>query len=342
MCEENQARATEKAFEVIMDNSLYMNTMMINQLEIMSAHSGLTGNFREKMWQAFFRSIIPQKYSLAQGVIIIDSYGNQSKEVDIAVFDEQYTPYVFQYDMIKFIPIEAVSLVISCKSKSLDAKDLTDWSDSIDKLCTSQAGITRTISGLSIGYTNSAQTGTRPIKILAATKEYVKDDPDTITKLKDYYDFIIIEKIREKGSYKTFELTVSDGERTLGDWYRKLNHHVPKPEAADQDQDTTAEQPAATNELDIRVLEDLWNQAKDTVSKEDLLEIVEGPTNKSYIQLSIMNSLKELEIPGNPLLTLNLQLNQLLMLINNPMLFPHYAYAKRFNKILEGGSDGNG
>lgn len=33
-----------------------------------------------------------------------------------------------------------------------------------------------------------------------------------------------------------------------------------------------------------------------------------------------------------PLLTLNLQLNQLLMLINNPMLFPHKSYADMFNE----------
>ena len=31
------------------------------------------------------------------------------------------------------------------------------------------------------------------------------------------------------------------------------------------------------------------------------------------------------------LLTFNFQLNQLLMLINNPILFPHRAYVKMFN-----------
>ena len=36
------------------------------------------------------------------------------------------------------------------------------------------------------------------------------------------------------------------------------------------------------------------------------------------------------------LLTLNLQLNQLLMLINNPMLFPHIAYAEMFNALGKG------
>lgn len=37
------------------------------------------------------------------------------------------------------------------------------------------------------------------------------------------------------------------------------------------------------------------------------------------------------------LLTLNLQLNQLLMLINNPLPFPHKAYAKMFNEYGTGG-----
>ena len=35
------------------------------------------------------------------------------------------------------------------------------------------------------------------------------------------------------------------------------------------------------------------------------------------------------------LLTFNLQLNQILMMINNPILFPHIAYAKMFNKFNE-------
>ncbi|MEH7643312.1 hypothetical protein V7198_16650, partial [Bacillus pumilus] len=46
------------------------------------------------------------------------------------------------------------------------------------------------------------------------------------------------------------------------------------------------------------------------------------------------NKLSDLRIDGYDLLTLNFQLNQLLMLINNPMFFPHYAYAKLFQKQI--------
>ena len=38
----------QNAMMRIMENYLYMNTMMINQMELMSVHSGLTGDFREK------------------------------------------------------------------------------------------------------------------------------------------------------------------------------------------------------------------------------------------------------------------------------------------------------
>lgn len=42
------------------------------------------------------------------------------------------------------------------------------------------------------------------------------------------------------------------------------------------------------------------------------------------------------------LLTFNFQLNQLLMLINNPMLFPHAAYAEMFDKNGNGKERDNG
>lgn len=37
----------------------------------------------------------------------------------------------------------------------------------------------------------------------------------------------------------------------------------------------------------------------------------------------------------NVIFSLIFQLNQLLMVINNPMLFPHRAYAKKFSEILK-------
>lgn len=115
-----QIESSNDVYERIKKNYQLLNQMMSEEIDIASEHGVLSGSFREGMWMKFFRSIIPKKYSLAQGVMIIDSNNGISKEIDIVVYDEAYTPYVFQYNTIKYIPIEAVAVVIECKSDSWD------------------------------------------------------------------------------------------------------------------------------------------------------------------------------------------------------------------------------
>ncbi|WP_315815075.1 hypothetical protein [Paraflavitalea speifideaquila] len=52
--------------------------------------------------------------------------------------------------------------------------------------------------------------------------------------------------------------------------------------------------------------------------------------NKEISELTLRNY----TVTGNTILSLKFQLNQLLMLINNPMLFPHQAYVNMFNKNM--------
>ncbi len=47
-----------------------------------------------KFGSRFFLRIIPKKFNTTRFVFIIDSKENISKEVDIAIYDEQYTPYI--------------------------------------------------------------------------------------------------------------------------------------------------------------------------------------------------------------------------------------------------------
>lgn len=294
--------------EIIKKNYEKMNQMMVEEMMIASKHNGLTGNYREEMWMKFFRSIIPQKFSMAQGVILIDSEGNASNEVDIAVFDEQYTPYVFQYNTLKFIPIEAVAVVIECKSTSLNENKLRDWSEKIDDLLKpSPTGIARMATGYSIGLTNSILKRTRPIKILATIKQYTKDacsnNHEVIEKIEDYFDFIIYEE--KKFDKFEFIVKVPNEDKSLHWWGKTLNEGI-KIEGNDD--------------------------GLELLNKDKILEndIATNTFLKFDNQNRLTNTLKDLRIDGNDLLSLNLQLNQLLMLLNNPMLFPHYAYAKLF------------
>lgn len=80
---------------------------------------------------------------------------------------------------------------------------------------------------------------------------------------------------------------------TLGEWYRTLTHN------------------------DAEVPNNLIYEASNLKDSID-----------SYQVMSIING-EETEVS---LLSFNFQLNQLLMLVNNPMLFPHIAYVNMFNK----------
>ena len=291
----------------IYDNYQYLNRMTVVEMEIASKHSGITGDHREKMWMKLFRGIIPGKFAMAQGVKIIDSEGNTSNEVDIAVYDEQYTPYVFQYNTLKFIPIEAVAMVIECKSTGVDPEKLKDWADSIIDLKSKRSGIARMVNGYVSGITNYTQIETKPIRVVVSLKANKQDK--TIESLKnelsEHYHIIIQEQIDNEAN-KGFVVSIPNENKTLGWWAKELNgagkeaylefKPIPSQEQIEK---------AACGELKF--------------SKDNHLE----------------NPLSDLRIQGNEFLTLNFQLNQLLMLLNNPMLFPHFAYAKRFNEIID-------
>ena len=109
----------------IKGNYLKMERELVTQLNYdVTNHQLTAGSYREEIWVNFFGRIVPKKFNIARSVFIIDSNHEISNEVDIAIYDEQYTPYIFNYGMIKFIPIEAVSAVVQCKSNDLDKADL--------------------------------------------------------------------------------------------------------------------------------------------------------------------------------------------------------------------------
>lgn len=296
----------KKAFGKIHKNYQYLNKMMVEEMEIASEHDGLTGDYREQMWMKLFRSIIPQKFSMAQGVMIIDSEGKISKEVDIAVYDDQYTPYVFQYNTLKFIPIEAVAMVIECKSTNPKLGELIKWADAIEALTPKASGIARMATGYFCGLTSEYQKKTKPIKILATIKTSATEKPmeRLKEKLGDQFDFIIQTQTDED---KEFKVLIKNEDKPLGWWGNRLNG-------------TENGEYLKINNIDM----DEYQLKKDNYEELSF----EGAN-------LLTNTLHDLRVEGNEFLSLNLQLNQLLMILNNPMLFPHFAYAKKFNEIIK-------
>lgn len=286
----------EKTIKKIYENYENIEKSLVSQLTLETPNHYLTqGTYRESVWKSLFETIIPKKFCIDQGVFIIDSQGNISAEVDLAIFDEQYTPYIFNYGKIKFIPIEAVAVVIQCKSDSFTEDNLKEWVKSITKLTTSCNSFVRIITGIIDNNTSKEKRATRPIKILCTTNS---DENRVNDKISNLFDVCLsidknLNSLRKK--------ILNEKKFTYSDWELELNHFDSSKISYKNDEDKSS------------IDKNLKKEGK-TLSD---IKVVDKNGNENVI------------------LSLIFQLNQLLMIINNPMPFPHESYAKLFRKIGE-------
>lgn len=304
-------RVNEKILTKLMEN--YRNIEKILTQELMIDENSVTSS-AEEIWQPIFQRIVPTKYNVEKNVYIIDSYKNVSEKISLAIYDEQYTPYIFNYGSIKYIPIEAVFAVVLCKKPINEKKDSTDasdqvteWLESVQNLKTDLNAYVRIQSGLldntvdrlsenfmahkknckddkctienpkcnDSGIMKQTQTATRPITILCTTNNSTKQR-----------EFDIMLSVNQKNETIIKEIPAENA--TLDQWYKWLNH------------------------------------CDEQISKK-----IKG----LIIQKVSSRTLKDLNIDeNNVLLSLMFQLNQLLMIINNPIFFPHQSYAKAFQE----------
>lgn len=291
----------------IKENYLKMERELVTQLNYdVTNHQLTAGTYREEIWADFFRKIVPRKFNIARSVFIIDSKENISNEVDIAIYDEQYTPYIFNYGLIKFIPIEAVAAVVQCKSRSLDKDDLLNWTNSIKNLQTSNDSIVRLATYIHIGkesICDAIQTATKPIKILChiPTDETCNDD----TNGREYFDIVI----------EAYQNSKSSKEQTQNNTEYNGNLKI--------------------NFSDENLLDVLKNYNQ--VDKKELGNLKEDKKLKSETlanrKIADYDILKGKD--KYTLLSFIFQFNQMLMMINNPMFFPHKAYVDMFNKNIK-------
>lgn len=303
----------EKHLRKIINNYQNLEGDIVKQLIFEWVHGTMIGGNREVVWKDLFDRIVPKKFKIERSVFIIDSNGNLSREVDLAIYDEQYTPYIFQYGLLKFIPIEAVAAVIECKSSYPEDNIVTEWLNSIDRLETSQNSIVRIDGRIVYGsnelgevdapYLNT-QTATRPIKILcyiSGNDEFREEQQ----KEKKRFD-IVLEANRNK---EKLSILYSNSYQKLLDWYLYLNH-------SEENRDKIREFLEKNQEIDSR--KPIFDIQKLEGLQLDALQVKPSENDKKASLLSFI-----------------FQFNQLLMLINNPIFFPHKAYVDMFNRFLE-------
>ena len=87
------------------------------QLELSNTsitHNGVMGEVNEQHLVKVLRKYLPTRYQVDQG-IVIDSNGATSDQIDIIIFDHQYTPTLLDQHAHRYIPAEAVYCVFEAK-----------------------------------------------------------------------------------------------------------------------------------------------------------------------------------------------------------------------------------
>lgn len=77
-------------------------------------HPGTKGDASEKIWLELLQTYLPQRYR-ADKAHVVDSRGAFSEQIDVVIFDRQYSPFIFQYEDQTIIPAESVYAVFEAK-----------------------------------------------------------------------------------------------------------------------------------------------------------------------------------------------------------------------------------
>ena len=94
-----------------------LQQQMISQLNTnrkFITHPGSKGDALENAWIDWLRTYLPSRYSVDKA-IVIDSEGNTSHQIDIVIYDNLYTPFMFSQNGFHYIPAEGVYAVFEVK-----------------------------------------------------------------------------------------------------------------------------------------------------------------------------------------------------------------------------------
>lgn len=99
------------------------------------AHPVSKGDASEKIWLELFQTYLPKRYQ-AEKAFVVDSNGVFSQQMDVVIFDRQYSPFIFNYEDQIIIPAESVYAVFEAKQtiNSSLVKYAQDKVESVRKL----------------------------------------------------------------------------------------------------------------------------------------------------------------------------------------------------------------
>lgn len=77
-------------------------------------HPGSKGDALENAWIEWLRKYLPNRYCVDKA-IVIDHEGNTSQQMDIVIYDNWFTPFIFNQNGFYYIPAEGVYAVFEVK-----------------------------------------------------------------------------------------------------------------------------------------------------------------------------------------------------------------------------------
>ncbi|WP_332028018.1 DUF6602 domain-containing protein [Kaistella sp.] len=89
-------------------------TAQLNTNRDFIEHPGSKGDALENAWIEWLRKYLPNRYSVDKA-IVIDHEGNTSHQIDIVIYDNWFTPFIFSQNGFHYIPAEGVYAVFEVK-----------------------------------------------------------------------------------------------------------------------------------------------------------------------------------------------------------------------------------
>jgi len=86
------------------------------------AHPGTKGDASEGVWLELLDIYLPNRYQAIKGHVV-DSNGKFSEQIDVLVFDRQYSPFIFRFQGQTIIPAESVYAAFEAK-QSISAAEV--------------------------------------------------------------------------------------------------------------------------------------------------------------------------------------------------------------------------
>lgn len=94
-----------------------LQNQMVSQLNTnrkFIEHPGSKGDALENAWIEWLQKYLPNRYSVDKA-IVIDHKGNTSHQIDIVIYDNWFTPFVFSQNGFHYVPAEGVYAVFEVK-----------------------------------------------------------------------------------------------------------------------------------------------------------------------------------------------------------------------------------